>query len=157
MKNCSCNGSSFRKLISIYVGLSPVYSIFFDMVHHYFACLFMFFTICQSVDVFFFGHWNLIPLGHENLSGIDRLSRVALRVTCGFPQLLTQVEPSSWASCLSPYMFLYHNPRTKFSRRRMNKCRETMMNGRRPSFEASTVLFLLIIKLHFETAGARNL
>ena len=89
MKNCSCNGSSFRKLISIYVGLSPVYSIFFDMVHHYFACLFMFFTICQSVDVFFFGHWNLIPLGHENLSGIDRLSRVALRVTCGFPQLLT--------------------------------------------------------------------
>ena len=29
MKNCSCNGSSFRKLISIYVGLSPVYSIFF--------------------------------------------------------------------------------------------------------------------------------
>ena len=110
-------------------------------------------------DVFSFGHWNLIPLGHENLrvGSIDcPVSRFALYMR--FPTTSYLGRTVSWA-CLSsppPYMFLYYKPRTKFSsRRRMNKCRETMMNGWRPSF-ATTAVLLLIIKLHFETAGSSN-
>ena len=82
-------------------------------------------------DVFSFGHWNLIPLGHENLrvGSIDcPVSRFALYMR--FPTTSYLGRTVSWACLSPPYMFLYYNPRTKFSsRRRMNKCRETMMNG----------------------------